>query len=438
MSSRCLIWVLVLACVGCATYEDRLRPVHEAFYSGRLAEAEENLRDQVDDGPVTDKTLLQIELASVLQARERYAEAAQLLAAADERLEVLDYSAAPIDALVEFAFAIDDVWRASPPERVMINTQNMLNYLGAGDLEGAAVEARRLVILLSQSDLTADERYSNSFGWGLAGIILAAGGDLEEAKDAFAQLPANNALRAPARPQGHGTILVVCQLGRAPIRRQARYWITTGGAPHQLNIPVMQKRPGGASSASVSLDGSDRGVVQMMFDLSDQLMRRYDDEFPRLVAAAVTQVVPRALAGKAIAKGVEMAIEDEGDSEAEEAAAELVGALVGFLGESAVAATQVADVRCWSLLPGNYGAMRLDVAPGQHSLSVALSGVGLPRQVSVDVGPGELVLVNIISEPGAGYRELAEPRGSDLTYQPVGLAALDLLEHGTWEYNELN
>lgn len=438
MSSRCLIWLLVLACAGCATYEDRLRPVHEAFYSGRLAEAEESLRDQVDGGPVTDKVLLQIELASVLQASERYAEAAQLLSAADDRLEVLDYSAAPIDEVMQFAFAVDDVWRASPPERVMINTQNMLNYLGAGDLEGAAVEARRLAILLSQSDLAADEHYSNSFGWGLAGIILAAGGDLEEAKDAFSQLPADSAFRAPARPDGHGTILVVCQLGRAPIRRQARYWITTGGTPHQLNIPVMQERPGGASSASVSLDGSDRGVVQMMFDLSEQLMRRYDDEFPRLVAAAVTQVVPRAIAGKIVAEGVEAALEEEGDSEADEAAAELVGALFGFLAETAVAVTQVADVRCWSLLPGHYGAMRLDVAPGQHSLSIALGGGGLPRQVSVDVGPGELVLVNIISEPGAGYRELAEPRGSDLTYQPAGLAALDLLEHGTWEYNEFN
>ena len=438
MSSRCLIWLLVLTCAGCATYEDRLRPVHEAFYSGRLAEAEANLRDLVDGGPVNDKTLLQIELASVLQAHERYAEAAQLLSAADERLEVLDYSAAPIDELAEFAFAIDDVWRASPPERVMINTQNMLNYLGAGDLEGAAVEARRLMILLSQSDLAADERYSNSFGWGLAGIILAAGGDLEEAKDAFTQLPTNNALRGSARPQGHGTILVVCQLGRAPIRREARYWITSGGAPHQLNIPVMQKRPGGAASASVSLDGSDRGVVQMMFDLSEQLMRRYDEEFPRLVAAAVTQVVPRAIAGKVIAKSVEVALEDDEDSQTEAAAAELVGSLIGFLAESAVAMTQVADVRCWSLLPGHYGAMRLDVAPGQHSLSIALAGGGLPRQVSVDVSPGELVLVNIVSEPGAGYRELAEPRGSDLTYQPAGLAALDLLEHGTWNYNELN
>ncbi|MFT7463344.1 MAG: hypothetical protein ACI9EF_001688 [Pseudohongiellaceae bacterium] len=438
MLSRCLIVALVLVAPGCATYEGQLRSVHEAFYSGQVAEAERGLRELIEDSPPEDKTLLELELAAVLHAQGSYAAAAELLVAADERLEVLDYSSAPIEVVAEFAFAIDDVWRASPPERAMINTQNMINYLGAGELEEAAVEARRLMILLSQADLAEDERYGSDFGRGLAGVILAANGNREEASDVFAELPPESGLRPPQDLADRGTILVLCQLGRAPIRRQGHYWITSGGVPHQLNIPVMQRRPGGASAASVTLNGESQGTVPMLFDLGEQLMKLYKKEFPRLIAAAVTQAVPRAIGAKLVGKAAEEAMSSEDDNSAEEATAALVGSLVAFMTESAMALIQVADVRCWSLLPGKFAAMRLDVAPGSHQLTVALTDGRAPLQLSVVVSPGELLLVNVVSAMGGGLPSYPEPRGGDLTYQPAGLKALALLEEASWLHSELD
>lgn len=436
--AKWLVGLLVLLTAGCATYDQRLRAAHEDYYSGRVVEAEAALRALAGSAAANDRTLLQLELASVLQAQGRFDEAARLLSEADDGLELLDYTSAPIDEMIEFAFAVDDVWRASPPERLMINTQNMINYLGAGALEDAAVEARRLMILLSQSDLSDDELYANAFGWGLAGVILAASRDFEEAQDAFSHVPADSALRPSERAAGKGTILVVCQLGQAPIRRQATYWLTSGDSPHQLNIPVLQARPGGAVSASVSVDGSSRGEVPQLFDLGEHLLRRYDDEFPRLVAAALAQVVPRAIGAKIVGDAVAESMAEGAKTKEDVAASVAVGAFVGFLAESAAAAVQVADVRCWSMLPGRYGAMRLDVEPGGHAVSVSLAGSGASVEVSVDVAAGELVLVNVVSGPGDGYRRLPDPRGRDLTDQPEGLAALELLEQASWLNHEID
>ena len=113
VSARSLVCVLVLAAVGCQTTEDPFRP----FYGGQLAEAEAILRRQVSQATVEDRTRLRLELASVLQAMGNYGEAAQLLSSADNNLEVLDYTSAPVDELADFAFAIESVWRPSPPER---------------------------------------------------------------------------------------------------------------------------------------------------------------------------------------------------------------------------------------------------------------------------------------------------------------------------------
>ena len=392
VSARSLVCVLVLVAVGCNTTKDPFRP----YYSGQLGQSETILREQVAKAEDENRTLLRLELASVLQAQGNYSEAAQLLVSADNKMEVLDYTSAPVDDVVAFAFAAESDWRPSPPERTMVNVQNMVNFLGAGDLDGAAVEARRLAVLLTRADVDEDDIYMNDFGWGLAGAILAANGDMAEAQDAFAAAPENGALRPPADLAGKGTILVVAQLGQAPVRRQATY-ILTGhdGQPHPLNLPAMQARPAGATAATVALDGSPLGDMPIQLNLEEQLMRRFDDELALLVTAGALQAGIRS----------ELIKEGVGDHDGK------WGKASQAVGEFFLSSVQEADVRCWSLLAGRYGAMRLDVEPGAHTVSVSLAGGRAPLEFSVDVAAGELALVNVISGPSDGYRDYGELEG---------------------------
>lgn len=409
VSARSLVCVLVLVAVGCETTKDPFRP----YYSGQLAQSETILRDQVAKAEVENRTLLRLELASVLQAQGNYSEAAELLMSADNKMEVLDYTSAPVDDVVAFAFAAESDWRPSPPERTMVNVQNMVNFLGAGDLDGAAVEARRLAVFLNQPDVDEDDIYMNDFGWGLAGVILAANGDTAEAEDAFAAISAGdmpgaedtsaeisdfNALRPPADLAGKGTILVVAQLGQAPVRRQATYVLTGhDGQPHPLNIPAMQARPLGASAAKLTLDGRPIGDIPIQLNLEEQLMRRFDDELALLVTAGALQAGIRS----------ELIEEGVGDHDGK------WGKASQAVGEFFLASVQEADVRCWSLLAGRYGAMRLDVEPGPHTVSVSLAGGGAPLEFTVDVAAGELALLNVVSGPSDGYRDYGDlPGGS--------------------------
>ncbi|MFT7463343.1 MAG: hypothetical protein ACI9EF_001687 [Pseudohongiellaceae bacterium] len=407
---------LLFALAGCTTPND-----HRLFYSGRVSDEELLLREEMKAAEDTDRNRLRLELASVLQVGGKYSEAAELLSTADDSLEVLDYTSATIDDMAKFAFAVDDVWRASPPERLMINIQNMINFVGLGELDGAAVEARRLSILLSQSDLAEDDSYPSTFGWALAGIILAARGDLEEAQDAFAHVPVGSGLRPSADLAGKGTVLLVTQLGQAPIRRQVTYWLTDHNSPHPLNIPAMQSRPSGASSAAVVLDGTDFGTVPTLLDLEAQLMSRFKDELPLLVAAAAVQGGLRSAAAKEI-------IGDHNGVWAK---------FTRALAEVFLSSVQKADVRCWSLLAGRYGLMRLDVQPGTHELSVTLSGSAVPLKYSVEVGAEELVLVNVVSGPTDGFREYPEPKGSNVTNDPAGMKALESIEKWSHLHSQL-
>jgi len=423
ISMERLFLVFCLICTSCANYAERLEPTHASYYSGQLNLAEASLRDLIEDADRDDQPLLKLELASVLQARGNYAGAAALLIASDSWFEVLDYTNSSVDDIAGFAFSVEGVYRVSPPERVMINTQNMINHLAMKDTEGAAVEARRLSALLDRDDIADDELFANSLAWGLAGLAMEANGRVGEAGDFYNQLGAGHPLAPPAAgtEPGMGTIVVVGQLGRAPRRREASFLVRIDGCSQQLNLPVLQERIGGPTGARVSVDGVDRGPVPEVFDLGHHLLQRYDDEFPRLLAAAMAQAVTRSaiseIAGNALAKSV---TDDEDDSEA----------LEGFLGcliQLIFANSLTADVRCWSLLPGRYHAKRLSVAAGSHIVKFVPTGGGVAQSFPVSVGAGEIVLVNLVSGPGEGYRYQPPPRVRRLYSGPELRLARDLV-----------
>ena len=290
---------LLAACVwltSCANYDERLAVAHKQFYSQDVGGAVDTLRAQLEESRGdTDELLLSLELGMALQASEQYEASSELFERVDDELEVLDYTTAGYEKVAEFAFAPEAAkWRASPPERVMLNTQNMINYLARGEIGGAEVEARRMRNLVTMDDVSEEDRYANQFAWALAGFSLDRSGDWQEAAGAEREAGETSLVQTDAA-QGQqfvegeepATLLVVAQLGQAPIRRQTQYAFPVGTTIHRLNLPHLVRRESVFSKLEVELDGVDQGAVPVLFDYGEHVAQRYDDELPTLLAAAL-------------------------------------------------------------------------------------------------------------------------------------------------------
>ncbi|RKY17647.1 MAG: hypothetical protein DRQ55_15270 [Planctomycetota bacterium] len=420
-----VLLLAVLCSAACSTYEERIEDIHHAYYNGTPEQAVLLLEESVDDSFFDvdeDFAVLRMELSSALMAAGRHEEAGRLLAELYDELEVLDYSTDTVEDIMAFALASElQDYHASPPEKLLVNTRGMMAFLAADDLDGATVEAKRAGTTLTQADLDDQDRYDNLFVSALAGFCMDQAGRRQEADDFWNELD-QNPLQPPPPGQAdpeHGTILVLVELGKAPIRRELAVAIWADGVRHELRVPVLQDRDDVFTVASVVLDDVPQGRVPVALDLGAQLERRYDQELPGLLAAAATQAVARGVVSEVVSNSVS----DKGD-----ASDDIFAMAAAALTSWTLAEAQQADTRCWNLLPQSFGAMRLDVPAGQHRVSVELSGAkGHSLRFELDVRPGGTHTVYVASDVYggfAGHKPLSE---EDLTGHPAAIRALQIL-----------
>lgn len=432
---RALAALLLLGgLTACATYDERIETAHRAYYGGDLDGAIEILRETVAEDDA-DRDVAELELAAVLQTAGRYLESTVLLEEADWQYEVRDYTSMPLRDMATYVLGgeIRD-YMASPPERVLVNTLNMLNYLGLGDPQEAAVEARRLSVLLDRTDVPEDELYANRFAWSLAGLTFEMARDHQEAAEAWRTAEdsplADRSLSAGQLQPGQrpGTVLVVVQRGKVPVRRESVYYFPFGGSVHSLRVPQLVSRGSPFRLATVSVDGQPLGAVPMLFDLGAHVRLRFQRELPRLLAAAMSQAIPRAVLTETLRKSAVEAADDD-----HKALVEGLAFIASFLLDVGLASVTTTDTRCWSMLPAAFHARRLNLPPGPHTVTVRLQGsraLSLPFQV--DVSPGRLTYLNVTTAIHEGFQELPPARSRDLTDRPEAFKALELLEAASW------
>ena len=102
--------------------------------------------------------------------------------------------------------------------------------------------------------------------------------------------------------------------------------------------------------------------------------------------------------------------------------------VVATIFEEWLAEAGPADLRSWTFLPDEVRALRLNVAPGLHRVSLALPGTREGyMDFDVEVAAGGFALVNVITATEEGVVRPEPPRGGDLSHTSAGLAALELL-----------
>jgi hypothetical protein len=282
-----------------------------------------------------------------------------------------------------------------------------------GDLQGAAVEARRYEVMRSYLETLGDDHPDGRFGAYLAGFIFEHLGEADRAKRYYEEAAAGGAfasLEAPlarrgVRPKKQGELLVVVAGGRSPVKVPERIpfgaavgiagtWITGDARVLQhsvfkfVNYPELTDPPSLVRGARVSVDGRNVGV-DLLSDLSADVTAEYQKIKPRIIAAALTRMIARAVVSEAaMAAGREAG-----------GGGEVIGILAGLAGEAALAALDKPDTRSWTFMPGRLWVSRLSVEPGAHEVVVALEGSQEPeRRIPVDVKRGGYAAV-VITDP---------------------------------------
>lgn len=440
---RVVVVALALAAAsldGCATYIDRLAVANQATALGSYQSAVAEMNSvlgvaSTDDLPTQwtgDRPLGVLERGMLQQTLTRYPGSARDLSAAEQELELLDLRGDAIGALGSYLYS-DSVktYKTPPSERLALNPINLMNYLAASDLDGAAVEARRFQVMrdyLDGENIKAEG--PATLGAYLAGFVFEQRGEGDRALRYYDEALARGRLdslvgpvqrlarlhpyrgaqiaqlmkssgSAPVGKPGR-ELLIVLNLGRVPHKEPRRIPVGVAvglagtyisgnvdylkyGAAKVVVYPELVDTPSSLGTAIVRVDNRDTPIEQVV-DLSAAVRAEYEEAKPKIIAAALTRMAARA----AVAEGVRAAGKAESD---------VLGDILSILFESALVAFDRPDTRSWTMMPARVLAARLPVDAGTHTVTVSFAGNGAAdRSLSVDISaPGAVAVV--VTEP---------------------------------------
>ncbi len=430
---------------GCATYTDKIESATQKVSTGQYEAAMSSFNELLDvdsdeelPGKWKDERRLAVlERAVLKQALEDYAGSERDLSAGDAELELLDYKSDAAGSIGEWIYSDSAAdYRAPPTERLALNSVNMLNYLARGDWDGAAVEARRFQTMREYLE-SVDLGRLGVFGAYLAGLTFERLGQgdralryYEEAmaertlpslQEAVSRLAASYPYRGPRIREllGDGAagssgpvpppaeIVTVVSLGRVPKKVPERMPVGVAiglagtfitGNPQVLArsafkvvvYPELVDSGSLARDAAVEVGGA-QSPVDRVASTGSEIKQEYERLKPRIIGAALTRMIARAVA----AEGARIAGQQAGGN-----AGFIVGLLAALGTEAALVSLDRPDTRSWTLLPDQVLISRQVVQPGTHAVTVRVAGPGLAvlREFDVEVAPGQAVVV-AVTEP---------------------------------------
>jgi uncharacterized protein len=437
---RALLGVLLasaFALAGCASYSENTKGARSALDAGKAdqalsiynkkleVESEKDLPKDIGG----DNTLLILDRSMILQQLEKYKLSSRDLETADKQIEVLDFDRGTIDEIGKYLFSDSTgPYKAPFYEKLLINTQNMLNYLEQGDLNGARIEARRLAVM--QSFISDHEGAGASLvgpGSYLAGFIFEKSGQPQEALRYYdealqhsefeslgpvvARLGVKSSYRTPRITKAidaaggateadanQAEVLVVLNYGRVPEKIAERVPIglaltyasgaispTDAAKANELaaqglvtwvNYPKLAKnRP--VPQARCFVDGKLR-PLEVALEVDEEAQKAWEGAKITLIASAITRLITRVVAGETTKKI---------------AGGGLLGAVLGLGAQATLTATDIPDTRSWSTLPARIAIARVPLPPGKYQVEVSAGGT--ERNVPVELEPGGFAVVSL-------------------------------------------
>ncbi len=359
----------VLVLPGCATYSASFANVESATANRDLDGAVKALDELKLSG--TDETLHHLNKGTLLRLQGQYAESNRHFDAAKSLME--KFNAISIKEQMA-SVTVNDTMKAYeglPSEQMMVYAFEALNYLQAGDIDGAAVEARQFDVkqhLIAEKNANAKYlsgafvRYLNSMVYEAADERDSARIEMQKAVDGYkAQnsgfaVPhalAGDLARVTAGTATPGEAVFILHNGLGPsldevVIRVRNPDAQNGSAWLSLAVPKFSRRQAPVARVVLSA-GANSATGEVVEDINDIAEKSLNDRLPLITARAVARMVAKNIAAQKAKK--------EG------------GELLGFAMDIATAVSERADTRSWSLLPGSILMARLALPPGKHDVT---------------------------------------------------------------------
>lgn len=443
-----LFGLFAFALAGCAGHSKKTLAARAALDRGDAAAARRLLNRELQvkgaaelpNKKKKNAPVLVLDRSMVSQQLAEYEASSRDLEYADKQVELLDMSRTALDDIGKYTFS-DSAgrYKGAPHEKVMINTMNIVNYLARHDLGGARVEARRLSILQKYlADTKHPAKESTAPGGYLAGFVFEQSGEANEALRyydealAHASLPdlapavarlleqgtystprlvdlargAGTRAESTAAAEDQGELLVVVNYGRVPAKIPRRIPIglalTYGtlylspratasanrlaaqGLVTWINYPELEESRRALAPATAQLDG--RPLQLTTAAALDQIARdAYDKDRGKIVAAAVTRMITRLVAGES-AGAVAKKASGEG----------VVGALISLGAQAALSGADTPDTRSWSTLPARIDVARTSLPAGEHTVELRAQGATRTARVTIEPGGWQAVVLTVL------------------------------------------
>ena len=434
LSSLFRVVAFALGVSACASHSDRTQAIRSALDAGDAKTALKYVNERLDvdsekDLPSdqgSEKSLYLLDRAMILQQLDRYELSSRDLENADKQIDMLDLSRNAVDSIGKYLFS-DDVgrYKAPPYEKLLINTENMVNYLARGDLNGARIEARRLAVMQKYlKDHEDPAQALTSAGSYLAGFTFEKSGRLDEALNYYDDALGTGEYASLAAPvkrllarSGSGSarlksiaaksnedigendaeILILIGYGRVPYKIAKRVpiglaltyvsgalspedqnranYLAAQGLVTWVNYPELGPAQGTLGVPHAKIDG-EPSDFEPLAAIDREAKRAWDDAKGAVVASAITRLLTRAATGEVVRRSSKDSV---------------VGALLSLGVQATLTATDTPDTRSWEALPSRLAVSRVRVKPGKHVVDVAARG--LRKKQEVELEPGGFAVV---------------------------------------------
>lgn len=421
---------------GCATHYDRIQPVRNDFYTGKLETARVSLTEQQKKHR-GEADVLKLDLAMVELASGRPQEAERLLRSVRDRFDDFEQKSVAEGAA---SMIIDDrtvAYQGEDYEKVLIRAMLALsNLMGdGGDASAYALQVTekqsQIAEKLAEKDKDKDsetefdvkqraEAYKQvALGPYIRAMIAEESPlTLDDAVRARVQV-ANWAPEFPAAksdlqraqheapmPAGHGILYVFTLVGKGPIKEQVNAEATQAslliadriisavsprGLPPTLApvpIPKVRTTSSRTENVAVQIEGRPMGKTATIVDINMMANLQQEARYP--------EILGRAVARRVLKKGAIYAVKEVTDAQPNSLPS-LALNVVGIAWE----ASEQADLRCWSMLPGKIQVLRTALPAGEHQIVLQpLSytgtevGIAAPTTVKIHAGRNTYLLGN--------------------------------------------
>ena len=393
--SAMLIWGSTLCLLGCQSYTQSTATMRKSLARGHAQHALTALDQQIDDDCLDSDitSLLLLERGVTRQMVGDYKGASTDFQAADDRLEVLDYTNTSVQDISTYLFSGDSApYRPPPFEKILVNLFNLSNYLAMGQWGGAKVEARRFAVnesffidqggeaisylstlrrqahlmaafaFKAAGDLTLSLKHLEASGYTDLIESLTAQWDEEGPGGSRADRPMIDVLvitssgfvpykRAVRLPIG-AALLYIDGYGMSASQRRRLSILQAKGLVKWLNFPklVQGKAP---REGRLTLDQEPVSPIHLT-PLDDLAEGAFETARPKMMIGALTRLLTRAATG-ALTEQVTRKKLGGG-----------LGLLLSLATEGAMSATDTPDTRSWTALPAEQTLYWLRLPPGTH------------------------------------------------------------------------